>query len=137
MTTSDTPLTDKAIKKFTLEAGQKFETFYVSIDDACTIEKELRAQLAANDAALAVLIAALRIIADDTKDIVPPYRSLGGSSIVTDIAAKALVKLPESAKQYTKVIEAARELSGEWEQGAQPSVEMFRELCQAVRDLDK
>ena len=52
-------------------------------------------------------------------------------------AADEIKRLENLHKFAQEVIEIAVEMSSEWEQGVEPSVEMFRKLCQAVRRMKR
>ena len=100
MTTSDTPRTD-ALSKST----------DVIVADMAVLSRQLerennvlQSQLAEKDAVLAVFINAINVL--KTKKIT---YSFDGRANATKIIDDAIATLPESAKQYAKVIEVAME----------------------------
>ena len=130
---------NNALREQLADTKQVNEILEQHVDDARHNEYEAQSQLAEKDAALAVCTQLyievneirMAVIMDDVGDNVLDNVNSEALNQVIDV----LANLPESTKQVVKVLEAAKELSDEWEQGAQPSVEMFRKLCQAVRGM--
>ncbi len=144
MTTSDTPETDKEADKGDGLIGAEF---------AKKLERErnaLREQLAKKDAALAVCVEALtKIKHGDCRTTRKIEKCAHGQygyenceACFNDFADDILAKLPESAKQAAKVLEAAREVAGfieeddyGWKCDSTPVLQKCVALAEAVRGM--